>query len=214
MVAHTVAPIACLSSGCEAGTSGACWQLIGASAANASTAAPFPIDCVARGVECAQCTRYNAARSLLPPKLGQVCDAEAGWRQCQWLHGDSQPPPALDVSFLFVATILFAVGDGVWTGQLPGVLQTYFNAASGQQPSAMANLKLWQSLGIAAVFGIAQLNDVKLTALICAGALALSSVGLLYAHKRVASLDSGRRRVASSRHDALLESAVSTPATH
>ena len=65
---------------------------------------------------------------------------------------------------------VFHVGDAVWESQLPAVLQTLFDQHSGQQPAAMANLKLWQSLGIGAMFGLAQLNDLKVAALVLVGA--------------------------------------------
>ena len=57
----------------------------------------------------------------------------------------------------------------------------------------MANLKLWQSLGIGLMFALAQMNDMKLSVLILMVALVLSSAALLGAHACVANLDSGRR---------------------
>ena len=86
--------------------------------------------------------------------------------------------------------------------QVPTVLQTFFDERSGAQPAAMANLKLWQSLGIGAMFGLAQLNDLHLTALLLLVALVLSSASLLWVHTRIANLDSGKKpqgaQVASS----------------
>ena len=89
---------------------------------------------------------------------------------------------------------VFHVGDAVWESQLPAVLQTLFDQHSGQQPAAMANLKLWQSLGIGAMFGLARLNSLRLGAGLLLAALLLSSASLLWAHTRVANLDSGARR--------------------
>ena len=86
--------------------------------------------------------------------------------------------------------------------RVPTVLQTFFDERSGAQPAAMANLKLWQSLGIGAMFGLAQLNDLHLTALLLLVALVLSSASLLWVHTRIANLDSGKKpqgaQVASS----------------
>ena len=76
---------------------------------------------------------------------------------------------------------------------MPAVLQTLFDAKSGQQPAAMANLKLWQSLGIGAMFGLARLNSVRMSVLVLIGALALSSTSLLWLHTRVANFDTGQR---------------------
>ena len=197
LIVHSVAPVECVASGCAAGTAGSCWQLA-ANQPNVSTA-PYPFDCATRGIGCANCTSYNAAYSFLDG-IGQQCDVEAGWRQCEWLHGDAQTPRALGVVFLFVTTVLFAVGDAVWMGQAGSILQTLFNAGSGNQPSAMANLKLWQSLGIAAVYGVAQLCDVKLTAAACLGFLGVAATAILWAHHRIVDLDTGLPRRQAQQH--------------
>ncbi len=191
LAASRVDPIQCLPSGCVNGTSGSCWKLAGPGAKSA----PFPIGCRETGAACATCVPYNADYDAdAPGASGQQCDAAAGWRQCEWLHGDAVPPPARDVAFLFVGAALFSVGDAVWEGQVPAVLQTLFDRGSGKQPAAMANLKLWQSLGIGAMFGLAKLNDVRLGALICLCSLGVSTLALVWAHARVASLDTGVAR--------------------
>ena len=63
--------------------------------------------------------------------------------------------------------------------EVPAVLQALFDDASGNQPAAMANLKLWQSLGIGIMFGLAQLNSLKIAAVLLLGCLLLSSAALL-----------------------------------
>jgi len=98
------------------------------------------------------------------------------------------------VALALLGICIFHVGDAVWESQLPAVLQTLFDQHSGQQPAAMANLKLWQSLGIGAMFGLARLNSLRLGAGLLLAALLLSSASLLWAHTRVANLDSGARR--------------------
>ena len=67
----------------------------------------------------------------------------------------------------------------------------------------MANLKLWQSLGIGVMFGIAQLNSLRLSAALLLGSLVLSSAALLCMHICVADLDSGQRRAHASHVAAL-----------
>jgi len=171
---YRVTPLACLPSGCARGTAGPCFL------ANSTT---FPADCEARGVACAECVAYDAAG-------GQSCGAE--YTQCEWLHGDMLPPAGGDVAVLLLAICLFNLGDAVWESQVPAVLQTLFDAHSGKQPPAMANLKLWQSLGIGAMFGIAQANQLRVGVLVLIVSLAVSSLSLVWMHTRVASLDSGK----------------------
>ena len=182
VLAYTVKPVECLASGCDAadqpvhgGKPLSCFR------SNTST---LPIDCLAHGVPCATCAPYTAER-------GQEC--AVGWHQCQLLHGDAQPPAAFDVAFMLVALVFFQAGDAVWESQVPSVLQTFFDERSGAQPAAMANLKLWQSLGIGAIFGLAQLNNLQLCAKLLLVALALSSASLLWTHTRIANLDSGKK---------------------
>lgn len=153
--------------GCAHGTAGSC--LSGASASDG-------------------CVPYSAAG-------GQQC--APGLKQCEWLHGDAVAPAGGDVALLLAGMCVFHLGDAVWESQVPAVLQTIFDQASGHQPAAMANLKLWQSLGIGVMFGLAQLNDLRLCCEILLGALLLGSLALLWAHTRVANLDSGapRRRL-------------------
>ena len=196
MLWYQVKPVQCLPSGCLRGTAGSCWRLLNDTSANALQGAPFPIGCTGSALgsalgfalgsaldsACAQCAPFSAAG-------GQQC--AIGWQQCDWLRGDAVPPEASDVAFLLGAVSLFAVGDSVWESQIPAVLQTLFDETSGQQPAAMANLKLWQSLGIGAMYALARLSDVKLCVLICLVSLLLSSASLLWLDARVARLDSG-----------------------
>lgn len=186
VLAYRVKPVECLASGCApsdepqhgGGRPLSCF----------SGNDTLPVGCVADGVPCATCAPYTA-------EGGQEC--AVGWHQCQWLHGDAEQPAALDVAFMLVALIVFQAGDAVWESQVPTVLQTFFDERSGVQPAAMANLKLWQSLGIGAMFGLAQLNDLHLTALLLLVALVLSSASLLWVHTRIANLDSGKTPRAS-----------------
>ena len=67
----------------------------------------------------------------------------------------------------------------------------------------MANLKLWQSLGISGMFALAQLNSIRVSVVVLIASLALSSIALLWVHLRVANFDSGKmpetRAVSASR---------------
>ena len=164
LLCYSVKPIG--RAGCVAGTAGSCL--------NGTTSAAGAPHCVPYAVAGAQ-------------QCGE------GLRQCEWLHGDAVPPMAGDVALVLLGICVFHLGDAVWESQLPAVLQTLFDQHSGQQPAAMANLKLWQSLGISAMFGLAQLNSLRLCAGLLLATLLLSSTSLLWVHTRVANLDSGAR---------------------
>ena len=93
---------------------------------------------------------------------------------------------------MIVSSCVFAVGDSVWESQIPASLQSLFNAASGKQGSAMANLKMWQSLGFAIQFALGyQIHDVHTQALVLLVVLLFSCIALAILHGRVASLDDG-----------------------
>ena len=113
--------------------------------------------------------------------------------QCELLHNNVAPPTGLSILVLFVGSFVFAIGDSVWEGQIPAILQTLHDSASGRQESAMANLKLWQSFGISIFYSLSYATqDIKLEAFILLVTLCVSSLFLLLAHFRVANFDSGR----------------------
>jgi hypothetical protein len=190
LLVFPIAPLACLSTGCADGTAGPCWKLPPSD--NASAADPlFPAGCgapasLSSSLECAVCSPYDAAG-------GNKCSAE--WFQCEWLGspGDAAAPAAPTMVLLFVASALHAIGDSVWETQLPAVLQTIFTD-DRDKAAAMANLKMWQSLGVSVLFAMSFGCSLVLQS---AAQLALLTVsaGLIYvAHHRVVDLDSGRKR--------------------
>jgi len=63
-------------------------------------------------------------------------------------------PKALDIIFVFALAAIFAVGDSFFESGPPMTLQSFY-AGSGALVPAMANYKLWQSLGFAIQFFIA-----------------------------------------------------------
>lgn len=128
VLAYTVKPVACLASGCAPsdgphhhhGGGGGEAPPRSCFSGNAST---LPLGCGgADGVPCATCAPYAA-------EGGQEC--AVGWHQCQWLHGDAQPPAPLDVAFMLVALVVFQAGDAVWESQVllppPPSLSTLFH---------------------------------------------------------------------------------------
>jgi hypothetical protein len=82
-----------------------------------------------------------------------------------------------DVVIVFALVSLFAVGDAFWESGPPGTLQNFFSG-SGDVVAALANYKLWQSLGFAAQFVIgAELGDYpQLRAGILIGLCCVSAV--------------------------------------
>lgn len=175
----------CLTSGCIPGTVGSCFAV-----PHDPNEATLPKDCILNSTEvCALCVPYDGAT--------HSCAAEE--YQCQWLHGDIVSPRTFDVVMLFIGAALFAIGDAVWEGQVPAVLQTLFESKSGKQPSALANLKLWQSLGFAIMFGLEYLHNLRACCIVLVISLFASSVALFYNHTRVASFDNGKRRDVASR---------------
>ena len=65
----------------------------------------------------------------------------------------SEPRP-LDVLLIFLLAAIFATGDSFYEAGPPMTLQSYYAGSSSLMP-AMANYKLWQSLGFAIQFFIA-----------------------------------------------------------
>ena len=87
---------------------------------------------------------------------------------------------------------------------MPAILQTLFDSKSGKQESAMANLKLFQSLGITITFVIAaNMDDIKKESLILLCTLVVSSLALVLAHFKVANLDTGKLRSEVGMYDDL-----------
>eukprot|EP00438_Fugacium_kawagutii_P004676 Skav216588 [mRNA] locus=scaffold3151:211343:215359:+ [translate_table: standard] len=74
------------------------------------------------------------------------------------LEGDNwelvTPPKVSDIAVLFAMAALFGVGDSFFESGPPMILQSFYAGTNSHMP-AMANYKLWQSLGQAIQFFIA-----------------------------------------------------------
>jgi len=140
-------------------------------------------------------------------------------------------------TWVFLGTIVFALGDAVWESQPPAILQTYYDsliavncAGCGKQyqlpvatsvydcpkchrliegkelqldPSAveaaMANLKMWQSLGFAVEFLIGVfVSDITIKLIVLVSLQVLSFLILIYLDRFVAKFD--REKVQISEH--------------
>ena len=81
----------------------------------------------------------------------------ANWRRVaggtSWEHAPGMEVQALDVVVVFLLAAVFALGDSFWEAGPPMTLQTFYAGSSKVVP-AMANYKLWQSLGFAVQFFI------------------------------------------------------------
>ena len=186
LLVFPIAPLACLSSGCANNTAGPCWKL---AMENTSAVDPlFPAGCGATSSDptCAVCAPYNAAG-------GNKCGA--GWFQCEWLGspGDADAPAAHTMVLLFTASTLHAIGDSVWETQLPSVLQTIFTD-DHDKAAAMANLKMWQSLGVSTLFAMSFGCSLELQSIVQLALLVVAASLIFYEHLHVVDLDSGERR--------------------
>ena len=190
-----VIPSECMPMGCENNVE------IGASAlscfnTSSTTDGEFhPDKCQGgNGTNCASCAPFNSQGTCAEGQL-----------QCEWLNGNMVAPRGVMVFMIFLGAAVFALGDSVWEGQIPAVLQTLHDSKSGRQESAMSNLKLWQSLGITIQFTINHFlgNDLYTEALILIVCLCTSSLSLLFVHYRVASLDTGKLRSEVGMYDDL-----------
>ena len=178
---HNLTPIECDPQGCLGNTTSG---VVRSCIPNNATFTPH--DCHDNmGPGCTMCTPFSLSDD-------QTCQSDT--IQCEWLHGNVAAPNAMSVFILFLGAFVFAIGDSVWEGQIPAVLQTLHDSASGRQESAMANLKLWQSLGISIFYGLSYVTqDIKLEAFILLITLAVSSLFLLIAHFKVANFDTGKK---------------------
>ena len=170
---------------------------LGCFLSNSTTDGAFHADtCMGgkNGSNCAVCAPFNS---------NGACDT--GYSQCEWLNGDMVAPSGAMVFMIFLGAAVFALGDSVWEGQVPAVLQTLHDSKSGRQEPAMANLKMWQSLGVAIQFTIniylgTHIATEAIVLLVCLG---LSSLCLLVTHYRVANLDTGKLRSEVGMYDDL-----------
>eukprot|EP00929_Paragymnodinium_shiwhaense_P092927 TRINITY_DN52972_c0_g1_i1.p1 TRINITY_DN52972_c0_g1~~TRINITY_DN52972_c0_g1_i1.p1 ORF type:complete len:453 (-),score=80.08 TRINITY_DN52972_c0_g1_i1:114-1472(-) len=100
----------------------------------------------------------------------------------------AETPELLDGIIVFALIALFAVGDAFWESGPPGTLQSFF-ASSPDAVPAMANLKMWQSLGFAIQFALGatlpNMHEVRDGILAALAVLSLLSVVAL---SRVAPL--------------------------
>jgi hypothetical protein len=82
---------------------------------------------------------------------------------------------------VFAGSVLFALGDSVWESQLLAILQSWYKSAPRHSDAAMANVKMWQSLGFACQFGIQSAGiDYSTNALLLLVACACGVLVLFY----------------------------------
>lgn len=95
-------------------------------------------------------------------------------------YSDSDVPPAYkttDLVICIIAIIVTAAGDSVWESQPPAILQSFYGKDKDRN-AAMANFKMWQSLGFCAQFVIGAclpehkyfiIKTAIITTLLCVG---------------------------------------------
>merc|ERR1712039_1058754 len=70
----------------------------------------------------------------------------------KWIQpAGAEAPVWYDMLIVFLLVALFAVGDSFWESGPPAILQNYFLGTADVVP-ALANYKLWQSLGFSVQF--------------------------------------------------------------
>ena len=136
--------------------------------------------------DCATCVKYNGetAGSCSDVETKSCDGAMCAWTQCDVLTGTGQMPGAPTLLFRFGGVFLFAVGDAVWESQLPAYLQILFAHSDKDLNAAMANLKMWQSLGFAVQFalGIEGMplygKPLEVSMIVCAGLLVVGVISM------------------------------------
>lgn len=111
----------------------------------------------------------------------------------------SEPKP-LDVFVIFLLAVIFAAGDSFFEAGPPMTLQSFYAGSSCLMP-AMANYKLWQSLGFAIQFFIAiPLKDFPvLRGAILLGLTVVSCICILVLDRCVAPVDDQRVQMQDER---------------
>ena len=178
LILFPIEPLQCNPSGCKTNTSGPCWE--------GSTT--FPLDCrQGNSDDCVVCSMYTAAK-------GQKCTATLN--QCSWLgypSGDALAPDLSTMLLLGSCSGLFAIGDAVWETQLPAVLQTIFHT-DRNKASALANLKMFQSIGVSLVFAFAYVEDLQLMSALLLVLLLLGFAVAYWMQNKLVDLDTGVAR--------------------
>lgn len=83
----------------------------------------------------------------------------------QWVLTEAGEPKTWEYVAPFACLCIAAVGDAVYESQLPAVLQAMFR--DERMAAAMANLKLWQSLGFATQFTVGAVVESPLIRVSC-----------------------------------------------
>ena len=94
---------------------------------------------------------------------------------------------------VFSLPILFGIGDSVWMSQIPAILQSpAYLPKEMDRDTAMSNLKLWQSLGLATQFliGIHVSMPYVMEISIIVAVFVIACSCLLYTNWKVRSIDS------------------------
>lgn len=104
---------------------------------------------------------------------------------------DNTKNPA-DLPLALTMVVVIAAGDSVWESQPPAILQSFYGKDS-ERNAAMANYKMWQSLGWCAqfAFGVffSKASDITLKSIILLSLLVLGYIFLVILDKKVAKLD-------------------------
>lgn len=98
----------------------------------------------------------------------------------------------VDLIVVIVMVCILSAGDSIWESQLPAILQSFYGL-DRERNAAMANYKMWQSLGWCLQFAIgafcSSASYMTMKSGILCGLLLLSYIFVVYLDKKVAKLD-------------------------
>merc|ERR1711924_430894 len=102
-------------------------------------------------------------------------------------------PMTYEYIVIFLWAAIFAAGDAAYECQVPAALQAFFQDGP-HVLGAMANYKLWQSLGFAVQFvlGAVLSDQIRLRMIICLALLLFAWCGLLNVRRQLVGLGEAR----------------------
>ena len=107
-------------------------------------------------------------------------------------HVTENDKSIVDLVLVIVMVVVLSAGDAVWESQPPAILQSFYGLDS-ERNAAMANYKMWQSIGWCVQFVIGAVwsanNYIYMKSIILACLLVVGYAFVVYLDKKVAKLD-------------------------
>ena len=107
-------------------------------------------------------------------------------------HVQENDKSVLDLVLVIAMVVILSAGDAVWESQPPAILQSFYGLDS-ERNAAMANYKMWQSLGWCAQFVIGAVwaanKYIYMKSIVLLVLLVVGYLFVVYLDKKVAKLD-------------------------